>query len=231
MIVQNIEQMQLRQLKPNIVQGAPTAYVYAREIAPLFPAIVPIEITGTTLELNRIRLRLKTGPFRSTVSGEIEGVHHHLIAQYLNTAHTPAPTSRPYQGNYIERDGSGGGTLGMNLETSTLKDFWTSTVGSGITFDQTFEISDDDQVPVGISVHFGGEDITELLFGVSQLEPDANTATGINVVTTSGELADMLTEAGLQGDHELKISCAGGQGRIEVTVERWETTQSIRVID
>ena len=231
MIVQNIEQMQLRQLKPNIVQGAPTAYVYAREIAPGFEARVPIEITGTTLELNRIRLRLKTGPFRSTVSGEIEGVHHHLIAQYRTTAPSPAPTSRPYQGSYVERDGSGGGTLGMNLETSTLKDFWTSTVGADITFDQTFEISDDDQFPTGISVQFGGEDITELLFGVSQLEPYANTATGINVVTTSGELADLLTAAGLQGDHELEIRCAGGQGRIEVTVERWETTQSIRVID
>ena len=36
-LLQAIQKLELHSLKPNIVQGAPTAYVYDREIAPGLP--------------------------------------------------------------------------------------------------------------------------------------------------------------------------------------------------
>ena len=83
-LMQVIQKLETHSLKPNIVQGAPTAYVYDREIAPGLPAEVPIEFTDSTLELNRCRLRLKTSPLRTTAVDALDvPSHQHEIANNI----------------------------------------------------------------------------------------------------------------------------------------------------
>jgi hypothetical protein len=67
-----IERIELRGLKPEITSTL-SPYFYPREIAPSYPAQCVIEFTNATVELQRLRFRLKTMPFRSTSQGAASG--------------------------------------------------------------------------------------------------------------------------------------------------------------
>lgn len=71
-VIGGLESIALRNLKPQITSST-RSYVYDREIANGYSAIVPVEFTDATLEVQRVRMRLKTSPFRATASAAASG--------------------------------------------------------------------------------------------------------------------------------------------------------------
>jgi len=221
-----VEKIELRNLKPNIAGGPPSPYVYAREIAPTFPAEVPIEITDATLEVLRVRLRIVTGPFRATSTGAAAGgAHRHRIAEYLGGTSGTAPSL--YSEYQFAANDEGVGSVIFRLGSSS-GDLYTRDSSDAHTHDVQFGIVDDSELPVGVTFHFQGQDVTQDLFGAATLSPSG---TAINQLADAGVLANLLRNAsgGLRQLHTLEIRCASGRGRIEVTIERFETTQTIRL--
>lgn len=71
-IVGALEAINIRELR---VQTYPStrSYVYVRQIAPGFPAAIPVEITNATTALNRARLRIVTRAFRVNATAAASG--------------------------------------------------------------------------------------------------------------------------------------------------------------
>lgn len=221
-----IESMELRNLKPNISVGTPSTYVYTREIAPGFPALLPIEITDAVLELLRVRLRLVTGPFRATSQGGAAGGdHRHLVAEWSGGVTATPPGL--YSSYTWSNDGLGTGTAVFKLGSSS-GDIYTFGASGDHTHPAVFGITDDVQTPTAITIWFGGANVTSTLFGSVSLAPSGG---AINALADAGALANLLINAsgGLRQLHQLEIRCGSGRGRIEATVERFETTQAIRL--
>ena len=225
LLFDSLEQMEIRALKPNITQGPPTAYVYNREVAPGFPAKVPIEFTDATLEVQRVRLRIVTTPFRATSSGAASGgSHRHRVSFYTGTQQVATPIFCLH--SFAAND-AGSGAPAQAFVGQGASDLWTFDAADPHTHAVQYGISDDSQYPIDISFHFQGNDVTNLLFGSATLAPGGG---AINEVANSGELARLLSEAsgGLLQYHQIEIRCASGRGRIEATIERYESTQSIK---
>lgn len=221
LIYDAIDQINLRTLKPNPA-GSVASYVYARELAPGFPAEVPIDITDAVRELLRVRLRIKSGPFRSTSQGaEAGGDHTH--AMFQGGAATIGGGTRY---NYSP---AGPNTIAMEFMTASPPSVLTTFGASGDhTHDPVFGITDDDVNPQVLTVWFEGANVTSSLFGSSFLAPDNSP---INVLADEGALTNLLINAsgGLRQLHTLEIRAGDGRGRVEVTVERFETTQTIKL--
>lgn len=233
-----VEQMRLRNLKPNITGGPPATYVFDRELAPSFPADVPIEITDAVTELLRARLRIRTSPFRSTVSTAVTASGGGVATTSggggggTSTSEIqdqpgglPVVTGPEHQNtgtifhNHVVGDHRHGVTLPSHTHSVTIPSHT-----HDVTI--TYAIADDTETPEGITVWFQSEDVTEALFGAASLAP---TGGAINQVADAGALADLLRNAsgGLRQLHTLEIQCTGGQGRVEVIVELFQTTQTI----
>lgn len=67
-----IEQINLRNLQPTTTASV-RSYVYDREIDSTHNSVVPVEFTNATLYAQRVRLRIKTSPFRSTAASAASG--------------------------------------------------------------------------------------------------------------------------------------------------------------
>ena len=93
----------------------------------------------------------------------------------------------------------------------------------------TYGITDDTAHPQSITVSVNGVDKTTELFGSASLAP---TNAAIDVVADAGVLTGLLNNAsgGLRQEHDITIACGSGQGRVEVTVEVYEITQTIAVV-
>lgn len=221
-VVNGIEQIELRNLKPGIVSST-RSYVYDREIAPGFAAQVPIEFTDATLRLLRVRVRLKTSPFRVTASAAAGGGdHRHRVFTLTGISGFPAVADNPY----LARDGSNN-VMYAKLQT-TGTDIYTYDASGTHTHALDYGISDDVQTPSGVTLRLNGTDRTMELTGAASL---AGGGGNLDVVLDAGALSNLITGAagGLRQVHVLEVRCAGGQGRAEVTVEIFETTQAIRL--
>ena len=93
----------------------------------------------------------------------------------------------------------------------------------------TYGITDDTAHPQSITVSVNGVNKTNDLFGSATLAP---TNAAIDVVADAGVLTGLLNNAsgGLRQEHDITIACGSGQGRVEVTVEVYEITQTIAVV-
>lgn len=227
----DIDQIELRTKKPN-PGGSLASYVYDREIAPTFPAEVPIDITDAVVELLRVRMRIKTSPFRSTVSSAVAasgGGSAPTSSGGGATTETSAPVSLS-SGLMIPLGGDHRHDIASHTHDVTLPNHTHTVTISPHTHDVTldFVISDDTETPEVITVWYAGVDVTMDLFAAATLAPSGGE---INVLADAGVLADMLRDAagGLRQLHTIEIRCASGQGRVEVTIERFETTQTIRL--
>lgn len=216
-----IEDIQLRN-----VSAAPTqsvrSYVYDREIADGFPAEVPIEFTDATLNVDRIRMRIKTSPFRSTAKAV--QAHQHVWAQGPGQIAGSPPSSTWYQ--YSANDAVTGNAFTFYVQgVGSATQLETFIAGGGAALD--FGITDDTQYPGDVTVWFEGNDVTNTLFGVSTI-PGGNT---IDEIADLGALTDMIVNSpnGLRKVHLFEIRCASGQGRVEVTIEIAENARSIRL--
>lgn len=225
-VVGSIEQIELRNLKPGIVSST-RSYVYDREIAPGFVAAVPIEFTDATLRLLRVRVRVKTSPFRATATtAAAGGDHRHRV---MTTAGTLISPIDGYSGRVMEARKADLTTHSIIMVNASNDDMWTEGASGTHTHGIAYGISDDTQTPTGITVWVNGVDRTAALTGLAVLAAGGG---NLDVVLDAGVLSNLISGAagGLRQVHVLEVRCAGGQGRAEVTVEIFEVTQAIRII-
>jgi hypothetical protein len=228
-VVGAIESIRLRNLKP-ATTTAPRSYVYAREVAPGFPAVVPVEITEATLKVHRVRVRLKTSPFRATASvAAAGGDHRHLVFPFRESYQFNFPDAIISQRYDVATDKDGTpAPVGspFNPLFGPVEDIWTWEGSGDHTHDIEYGIEDDTATPQGVQVWVNGINRTSALGG-----PFAPSGGNINVILDEGLITQWLHEAtgGIQREHTVEFRCSGGQGRIECTVEVYETAQSIKV--
>lgn len=224
-----VQKLDVRNLKPNVTPGPPAAYVYQREIAPGYPALVPVEISDATVELLRCRLRIVTGPFRSVTSVAAATPHQHTWASVPSAPPSPSGWSNRIFGF------SDGGSIYFFQALSNYPLPFTTVQLLALNENpaHTHVLSfgapvDDSQTPAGITAWFAGNDVTNTLFGVASLAPSGG---AINVLADAGALANLLINAagGLRQRHVVELRCSGGRGRVEVTVELFQTTQAIKI--
>ena len=126
--------------------------------------------------------------------------------------------TRDAGGGETTTSASGGGSTETSSESGTH------------THDMTYGIFDNTGVtPVGVTVSVNGTDLTNDLFGQATLAPGGGF---INRVADVTELTDAIQNAsgGLQQVHDIEVACTSGQGRVQVTIEVYEITQTITII-
>ena len=242
-----IEQINLRNLQPTTT-GSVRSYVYYEDMDGSNTVTIPIEFTTATLLLQRVRMRIQTRPLRSNITatesggGSTEtsaggGDHRHRMFRWVGYTSGTFTTGA----EYIVNAGppfSGDLTifapyLGATADLYTEGASGTHTHDIVIpdhTHDMTYGIFDNTGVtPVGVTVSVNGTDLTNDLFGQATLAPSGGF---INRVADVTELTDAIQNAsgGLQQVHDIEVACTSGQGRVQVTIEVYEITQTITII-
>lgn len=224
MVHETIEQVRLRNLKPPI-SGSTRSYVYDREITNGVNAVVPVEFTDATLEVQRVRVRVKTSPLRATA--EAAATHTHQISTAPYAGSLASPTK--YVLSFLDINNNS-----FQFEVWGQQLGFPPTPAASVTLPQlqpvdlVYGIQDDTEHPQTITIWVNGVDRTTLLTGSATLAP-SNAA--IDVVLDAGELTNLLINAagGLRQVHDVEIRCSAGQGRAEVTVEIYEVVQAIKL--
>lgn len=231
MVADSIEQITLRDLKPEI-SGTVRTYPYVFELAPTFSAIIPIEFTDATLQLQRVRLRLKTTPFRATATASAAqtsagGTAHDHLMFNDGGAGSGSFGIRRY-------DDVGGGT-DVEFFSDTVADLISGQDRSTHTHDiaeaaLVFGIVDDTQFPRNITVFVNGVDKTTELFGTTPIATVIDTA--IDLVADVGVLTNLLINAagGLRQEHTIEVKAANRRGLLVATVEIFEINQSVNIL-
>ncbi|MEL7235490.1 MAG: hypothetical protein AAGK74_13400 [Chloroflexota bacterium] len=167
------------------------------------------------------------------------GDHSHMMFTYISST-IPPVTGR----NYGCKDSTGNPTL-LRLITSGTDDLYTQESSGDHTHSITipahthqvivpdhthvipaaslvYGLNRDTSTPISISIFVNGNNETVALGGPWALSGGDNT---IEV-----EISDILKSAStLQQAHTVSIRCAGGQGRVEAQIERYEVIQNIRL--
>lgn len=251
-IIGALENIELRNVK---IQPYPStrSYVYDRELAPSFSADIPIRFSNSTLTVQRVLVRIKTSPFRTTASSVASGGgatssaggaatssaggdHNHRMFQY----NPGIPSGGSSSKFYIGRQSNGGAFNDFSFVSFNTSDIWTESASGNHTHtipDHThtvpnhthtlaYGINDDSVTPTSIQVYIDGVNRTSPLGGAwavgggnTTIDLDAGLVTGY-IVNAGG---------GLRQEHTLSVRCLGGQGRVEIQVEIYETIQSIAV--
>ncbi len=223
LIFETIDQMEIKNLKPNVVVGPPSPYTYVGEIYAGFPFTIPVEFTDATLELLRVRLRFETKKLVTNLTATGGDHRHRMFSAGLTTPDVPINQIYACVANV---EGTVAATIGV-YTPSAAAELYTEG-GSGdleLNFDDPVE---DTQTPQNITFHYQGNDVTNTLFGVTTLAPSGGV---INVLADSGELADLFTDGvgGITQLHELEVQCVSGRGAINALIEVFATTQAIKV--
>jgi hypothetical protein len=216
------------------------SYVYRREMAPSYPASVPVDITNAVMDITRCRVRLTTRPFRSNVTGAAAGgasvagatssgggTHNHRMFALTSVSGFPSVSPQPYLG----RESNGGAFAYVRMETNG-RDLWTHDASDSHTHDVSISIPshshalqygifDDNAYPQTIRAFVNGTDQTAALGG-----PWGVGGGAVNAVI---EISDLLKVGTLQRLHEVEFRCDGGRGEVEVTVELYGVMQTIAV--
>jgi hypothetical protein len=221
-VMDAIEDIELRTLKPAPSSGV-RSYVYDREIDATHSALVPLEFTDATTRLLRVRMRLKSAPFRATAQG---GPHRHKMFGILSWTDGVQLSG---VSNLFCRvsEASGAATnflFQANAGAGSATELWTEGAGGGI----TYGIVDDTATPAGMTVWVNGVNETLALAGAASIAPGGGAA---SVVLDVAALTDLILNAsgGWQRAHTIEVRAGSGQGRVEVTVEVFEVTQAIRL--
>jgi len=250
-IIGALESIELRNVK---IQPYPNtrSYVYDREIAPSFNADIPIRLTNSTLTVQRILVRFRTSPFRATATLAASGGgatssaggaqtssgggnHNHRMFVYAGATSVDFVT-----GVYTARQSDGGTAGNVAMVNYTTSDMWTEGASGNHTHTVadhthtipnhthalTYGISDDTLYPTSIHVYIDGIDRTSPLGGAWDVS-----GTGVTVDLDAGLVTNYIVNAagGLRSEHTISFHALGGQGRVEIQVEIYETIQAIAV--
>lgn len=215
-IVKTLNEVALRGLRPST--GTSTrSYPYPREIAPSYPAVVPIEITNATRDIIRVRVRIRTMPMRAT---SVQGPHRHVMFEKTGDPADQAITATlRVSSSEVSPIGAAFYVAGLwSVPNGTP--FYTWGAGGGV----EYGVRDDTATPVNISVWVDGIDRTTALGG-----PFALSGGNQNILLDEGLMTAYIANAagGMYGNHTVEFRCASSHGRCEVTVEITEVIQSI----
>ncbi len=216
-----IEDITLRNRKP-LLGVSKAIYKESFEMAPTFPAILDVDLTNATLSLQRVRFKLKTFPFRTTVTTSKNGSgHKHFIAEDIG----PAGAFTERRMEFRKIDGSGH-IFNMASVSSPADIIWTGGGSPSHTHDPNFGIADDVVSPKEVTVFVNGVDKTTELFGFTPLAP---TGADLDVLADVGVMTDLFINAagGLRQEHEIEVRCGDQQGIAIMTAEVYEVLQSI----
>lgn len=193
-----------------------------------------------------------SGGSATVTSASTSTNHTHIIGSDQGADATSA-TRRRYQVNKsgggvvdIYTDASGSGSLitsGMSTADTHTHDVDVPAHTHSVTIpahthditipdhthDMTYGIFDNTGVtPVAVTVSVNGTDLTNDLFGQATLAPSGGF---INSVADVTELTDAIQNAsgGLRQVHDIEVACTSGQGRVQVTIEVYEITQTITI--
>lgn len=224
-VADSMENITLRTLKP-LTGVSKAIYRDEIEIADTFNATLFVDLTNATLSLQRVRFKLKTFPFRAQVTGNqaVTG-HRHRVGDWISTGNASNETSR-YN---VAQDASGVGLFSLWIHTLAADpnaDIWTIDGGGGHNHPLLFDINDDSETPIEVTVFVNGVDKTTELFGFTPLAPAGG---NLDVIADVGALTDLFINAagGLRQEHEIEVRCASGQGRAKMVAEVYEVLQSI----
>lgn len=215
-IVETLNEVSLRGLRP-VAGVSCRTYVYDREIANGVHCTVPLEITNATMEVIRVRVRLKTSPLRIVD-------HRHMmmqrVAQFPNAALVPSWLQVRMMG-----DGGGlGSTTAVFLSNTSDpgSDLYTFGPASGA----ITGVVDSATTPAGVTLRINNVDRTAAFGG--SWAPGGGT---LDFVLNEELMTQYITEdaGGLYQEHKIQFRCTSGYGRCEVTVEVYEVLQSIDV--
>lgn len=204
------------------------AWVYDRLIDATVPATVPVKFSNATQRLNRCLLQIKTRPFTSTARTIVEG-DDHLHFMFADGGEHNGPYTWETIALFSPQinEGAGGFVFARILiDKDGEEDVLPITTGEVseegiITIDYGLEA--DTETPDTISIFIDGTDYTSALGGPWA---GGGGATTINLDIT----AQILANPPLQSEHLVRLECGSGQGEVEVTVEVYETIQSIAVV-
>lgn len=225
-VADSIEDIKLRDLKPTIGPSV-RSYVYNLDISAAgggFTALIPVEFTDATLDLQRVRFRLKTSPFRANVtSAAADGDHRHKV--FASEADAAVPGD---QGYVCASDSGGIGSSHVAFRGPN-NDLWTNDSSGTHVHPITYGIFDDSVSPKNVTVFVNGVDKTTELFGFTPLAP---AGANLDVVADVGVLTNLILNAagGLRQEHTIEVKCADQQGRVEATVEIFEINQSVKIV-
>lgn len=218
-----------------------TAWVYDRLIDPTHAAIVPLRLTNATQKLSRCMVRIKTRPFTATATAAIGGGMSSLETNTTGAhAHNIGATESDaaYSGVYFWRrvaiyDATSSSNLHVLLpvsnETASSSLQTNSAGGHAHHFSVpdhnhalSYGLHQDSATPSNLRLFVDGSDVTDALGGAW--------AVGGGAVTFEVDITSaILAHPPLQKEHEIKITCGGGRGSAEVSVEVYEVIQSIAV--
>lgn len=219
-IVEALEDISLRGLSPQTGVSTRT-YVYQREISSGgFHCNVPVEFTDATLELLRVRVRLKTTAFRAT---SVQGDHRHLVAERVSWSAVVPTTAMQ-----IRMAGDGDGLVSISsLYLPAVSDPGDDLYTFGAAGAVEYGIVDDTVTPQTVQCWVNGTNRTSALGGPWATSP----GTELDLLLDVGLMTDYLENAsgGLYQEHRIQFRCTGGRGRAEVTVEIYEVVQTIDV--
>lgn len=222
-IIGTIEGLVLNNMK---VKPYPStrSYVYARELAPSYHAVIPVKITDSTLAIQRIVVTINTSPFRITAQGAAAGGDHDHVMFGLNYS---APfAGGPYPG--YAKDG-GGSLIGISIAASVApnNDIRTFGASGNHTHAPVYGITDDTINPQTISIYVDGIDRTSALGG-----PFAPTNAPATINIDPGLLTGYIVNAagGMRQRHTIEVRAGAGRGRIEAEVEIYEIVQAINLL-
>jgi hypothetical protein len=195
------------------------SYVYDRLIDIFNPASIPVRFTNATQKLNRCLLKIRTGPFISTVAPDVTNTtHKHDVI-----------TSTTYAGPYYWRAASmldriSGDAFNVLLPISVATASFAGRTGvesaeDFITVD--YGLHEDTATPEGVRVYVNGVDYTTALGGSWFPSGGEN--------TVELDITSAILDFTLQQEHIVQIQCTGGQGTVEAQIEIYETIQSIAV--
>jgi hypothetical protein len=215
-VVKALNEITLRGLTPAAGVSCRT-YVYDREIADGVHCNVPLEITDATMEVVRVRVRLKTSPFRMVD-------HRHMVFQRVEYGGN-VPTVGAALQVRMAGDGGGLGTFSA-MYLPAVSDPATNLFTYGPASGAVNGVVDDTTTPVSVRLWINGVNRTTDFGG-----PWAAGGGALDMVLDVGLMTDAIVNAagGLYGQHTIQFRCNSGHGRCEVTVEVYEVLQSIDV--
>lgn len=226
LVVRNLEQVRLKNFQPPTGNSADTR-IYRDSIDTLNPVTIPLEITDSTLELQRLRLRIQTSPMKIDIErASPGGDHDHRMlkvgATFSNNLSTQQNTqARNSAGTEVTVPLELGGGSGLS------GDIYTYDSSGDHTHDLVFGVKEDTVRPSSITVQVNDTDLTANLFGQNTLAVDG---AALDVVADAGVLTNaILGASSLYGTHTIKISCGSGRGNVTATLDIFQSIQGIQL--
>ena len=196
------------------------SYVYDRLIDIFTPGVIPVRFTNATRKLNRCLLKIKTGPFISTVAPDVTNTLHRHTTMQTNNAYSGPYTYRNVWLYDEVRDGLVNALLPISEPTAgMLIQSGQETSEDYITVD--YGLHTDTATPSGMRVYINDVDYTTALGGSWFPSGGSN--------TVELDITSAILDFTLQQEHLIEIRCTGGQGTVEAQIEVYETIQAIDV--